>query len=104
MSVTGIGVKAMPETAASSETTTLDLIVGLLPELDEEFESTGRRFFDRLCEALCRLASLERAGLVVYDEARRLVVLVGSHGVDPELRPQIFGTLDETPIAQVALA
>jgi signal transduction histidine kinase len=94
----------VPETAASSETTTLDLIVGLLPELDEEFESTGRRFFDRLCEALCRLASLERAGLVVYDEARRLVVLVGSHGVDPELRPQIFGTLDETPIAQVALA
>jgi integrase len=64
----------MPDTPASSETTALDLIVGLLPELDEDFESTGRRFFDRLCEALCRLASLERAGLVLYDEARRLVV------------------------------
>jgi signal transduction histidine kinase len=75
-----------------------------VPELEGEFESTGSHFFDRLCEALCRLASLERAGLLLYDAARRLVVPVGSHGVDPELLSQIYGTLDETPIAQVALS
>jgi signal transduction histidine kinase len=87
-----------------NETNSLDVIAGLLPELDDEFESTGSAFFDRLCEAVCRLASLERAGLVLYDEARRLVVPVGSHGVDPAVLSQIYGTLDETPMARTALA
>jgi signal transduction histidine kinase len=86
------------------ETNSLDVIAGLLPELDDEFESTGSAFFDRLCEAACRLASLERAGLVLYDEARRMVVPAGSHGVDPAVLSQIYGTLDETPMARTALA
>jgi signal transduction histidine kinase len=94
----------LAEIAAPSEAKALDVIVGLVPELEDEFESTGTRFFDRLCEALCRLAGLKRAGLLLYDEARRLVVPVGSHGVDRELLSQIYGTLEETPIAQVALA
>jgi signal transduction histidine kinase len=94
----------LAQTAAPSEATALDVIIGLVPELEDEFSSTGTRFFDRLCEALCRLASLQRAGLMLYDEARRLVVPVGSHGVDPELLLEIYGTLEETPIAQVALA
>jgi signal transduction histidine kinase len=94
----------LAQTAAPSEATALDVIVGLVPELEDEFSSTGTRFFDRLCEALCRLASLQRAGLMLYDEARRLVVPVGSHGVDPELLLEIYGTLEETPIAQVALS
>jgi signal transduction histidine kinase len=94
----------LAEIAAPSEAKALDVIVGLVPELEDEFESAGTRFFDRLCEALCRLASLERAGLMLYDEARRLVVPVGSHGVDPDLLSQIYGTLEETPIAQVALS
>ena len=94
----------MAEPAAPSEAKALDVIVGLVPELEDEFGSAGTRFFDRLCEALCRLASLERAGLLLYDEARRLVVPVGSHGVDPELLLEIYGTLEETPIAQVALS
>jgi signal transduction histidine kinase len=94
----------LAQIAAAPEAKALDLIVGLVPEFEDEPESTGTRFFDRLCEALCRLASLQRAGLMLYDEARRMVVPVGSHGVDPELLSQIYGTLDETPIAQVALA
>jgi signal transduction histidine kinase len=92
------------QTAPPSQTKALDLIVGLVPELDEEFESASTRFFDRLCEALCRLARLERAGLMLYDAARKLVVPIGSHGVDPALLSQIYGTLEETPIAQRALA
>jgi signal transduction histidine kinase len=94
----------LAQPAVQSEAKALDVIVGLVPELEDEFESTGTRFFDRLCEALCRLASLDRAGLLLYDSARRLVVPVGSHGVDPDLLSQIYGTLDETPIAQVALS
>jgi signal transduction histidine kinase len=80
------------------------VIAGLLPELDGELEAAGTRYFDRLCEALCRLASLQRAGLMLYDDARKLVLPAGSHGVDPALLSQIYGTLDETPIAQRALA
>jgi signal transduction histidine kinase len=100
----GVGANTLAEPAAPSEAKALDVIVGLVPELEDEVASTGTRFFDRLCEALCRLASLDRAGLLLYDEARSLVVPVGSHGVDPELLSQLYGTLDETPIAQVALA
>ncbi|MGH2801992.1 MAG: GAF domain-containing sensor histidine kinase, partial [Thermoleophilaceae bacterium] len=42
--------------------------------------------------------------LLLYDEARQLVVPVGSHGLAPEFLTDVYGTLEETPIAQVALS
>jgi signal transduction histidine kinase len=57
-----------------------------------------------VCEALCRLTSLRRAALLLYDPAYRAVLPVGSIGTDPKLVAQIEGTLDETPMAQRALA
>jgi signal transduction histidine kinase len=47
---------------------------------------------------------MERAGLYLYDPTLRLVHAVGVHGVDPSLLSGVEGTLDETPIAQRALA
>jgi len=47
---------------------------------------------------------MERAGLLLYDSASHAVNAVGSHGVDKTLIGQVEGTLDETPIAQRALA
>jgi signal transduction histidine kinase len=47
---------------------------------------------------------MERAGVLLYDSASRAVSAVGSHGVDKALISQVEGTLDETPIAQRALA
>jgi signal transduction histidine kinase len=47
---------------------------------------------------------MERAGVLLYDSASRAVNTVGSHGVDKALIGQVEGTLDETPIAQRALA
>jgi len=47
---------------------------------------------------------MERAGLFLYDSASRAVRPVGSHGVDKTLLDEVEGTLDETPIAQRALA
>jgi signal transduction histidine kinase len=82
----------------------LDVIVELLAELDREVEPSGGAFYDRLCSALCRVASMRRAGLLLYDDARKLVIPVGSHGIRPELLANVYGTLEETPIAQVALA
>jgi signal transduction histidine kinase len=82
----------------------LDTMVELLSGLDAAGGQGGAAFYDRLCEAMCRLTSMERAGLLLYEEARRIVVPAGSHGFDRELVRGVHGTLEETPIAQRALA
>src|SRR5215212_9310319 len=94
----------MQELAPSPGRDALDVIVGLLSELDDEPRSSGSDFYDPLCEALCRLTSMRRAGMMLYDDVRKLVVPVGSHGIEPGLMAQVHGTLEETPVAQRALA
>jgi signal transduction histidine kinase len=69
--------------------------------MDEGGES---RFYDRVCEALCRLTSIERAGLLLYDRARYVARAVGSHGVDRTLIGQLEANLDEAPMARRALS
>ena len=90
----------------SLRTDALDVIVELLAELDTSPAPgpPGGGIYDRLCAALCLLASMERAGLLLYDDARQLVVPVGRHGMEPDLFTEVYGTIEETPIAQVALA
>jgi signal transduction histidine kinase len=94
----------MSDAALSPSMDALDAFVELLSELDDDPESSATDFYDRICEAVCRLTSMDRAGLLLYDDARKLVVPVGSHGVDPGLLSQIYGTLEETPIARRALS
>ena len=89
--------------ALSPRTDALDVLVDLLGSLGGAAGS-GRDFYDRLCDACCRLGSMERAGLFLYDDARQMVVPVGTHGVEPGLFAETYGTLEETPIAQVALS
>ncbi len=79
------------------------MVVELLSGIDGD-GAAGGAFYDRLCEAVCRLTSMERAGLLLYDDVRKLVLPVGSHGVAPGLLTDVYGTLQETPIAQRALA
>jgi signal transduction histidine kinase len=90
--------------APTARTDALDVIVELLTELDQERGSGGPGFYDRLCAALCRVTDMQRASLLLYDEARQLVVPVGSHGIESGILEDIYGTLEETPIAQVALS
>jgi signal transduction histidine kinase len=80
----------------------LDGVVQLLFELDEERGLDD--FYDRICEAVCRQTSMDRAVLFLYDAERKLVLPVGSHGVYREFLAHGYGTLEETPIAQRALA
>jgi signal transduction histidine kinase len=89
--------------AVPARTDALDVIVELLTELDQE-PGSGPGFYDRLCAALCRVTNMKRASLLLYDEARHLVVPVGSHGIESGILEDIYGTLEETPIAQVALS
>jgi signal transduction histidine kinase len=81
----------------------LDVVVRLLFELGDAVADSDP-FHDRICEAVCRLTSLERAVLLLYDSSRRMVLPAGSHGVEPEILAHTYGALEETPIAQSALA
>lgn len=94
----------MADSSAEAQSTEpLDAMVELLAGLDDD-RGDGHGFYDRLCEAMCRLTSMRRAGLLLYQQARRLVVPAGSHGFPQSLVREVHGTLDETPIAQRALA
>lgn len=79
-------------------------MVELLSGLDADGADAPSAFYDPLCEAVCRLTSMQRVVLVLYDDARKLVVPAGSHGIEPDLLADVFGTLEETPLAQRALA
>lgn len=96
-----MGTPGTATTPAAPRAGTVEVLVGLLAELDVATESGV--FYDRVCRAVCTLTSMRRAALLLHDSAYRAVIPMGSHGVDPELVKLIEGTLDETPIAQRAL-
>jgi signal transduction histidine kinase len=81
----------------------LEVFVELLAELDTDTSST--EFYDRICEAICRLTTMRRAAIFMADAGRRRVRVVGSHGTSfaqlATLQPS--PTLISTPIAQRAL-
>src|SRR6201991_5070133 len=87
--------------APAARAGTVDVLVGLLAELDEATESGV--FYDRVCQAVVTLTSMKRAVLLLHDETYKSVIPVGSSGVDVERLKRVGGTLDETPIAQIAL-
>ena len=86
----------------SPQVETLDVFVELFSEI--ESETHPGEFYNRLCEALCRLTTMRRAVLMLYDESLARVVAAGSHGIDQSLLVDVHGTLEETPVAQRALA
>ncbi len=80
------------------------MFVDLLADLDNDNSST--EFYDRICEAICRLTTMRRAAIFMADAGRSRVRVVGSHGTSfsqlATLQPT--PTLISTPIAQRALA
>ena len=63
----------------------LELFVGVLSQAEGEGPSSGGdAVYDRLCEAICRLAQMRRAIIFRYDRARRRVRAVGAYGLDLE--------------------
>jgi signal transduction histidine kinase len=80
----------------------LELFVGVLSQ-ENGGTSAGEEFYDRLCDAVCRLARMRRAIIFRYDSARRRVRAVGSHGVDLEQFAEAHVTVESAPIAARAL-
>lgn len=85
-------------------TAQLDVVVELMSQIDSAAEGASRDFYDSLSEGVCRLTSMTRVILLLYDDARKLVLPVGSHGIDADLLADVHGTLEETPVAQRALS
>src|SRR5437763_3570275 len=79
----------------------LEVFVELLAELDTDTSST--EFYDRICEAICRLTTMRRAAIFMADPGRRRVRAVGAHGTSIAQLAALRPTLVNTPIAQRAL-
>jgi signal transduction histidine kinase len=81
----------------------LEVFVELLADLDTDTTST--EFYDRICEAICRLTTMRRAAIFMADFGRRRVQVVGSYGTSfSELATlQPTPTLISAPIARRAL-
>jgi signal transduction histidine kinase len=82
-------------------TDALDLIVRLLTET--ETAPPTSEFYGRLCEALCRLTSMERAVLFLYDSTRQRVTAMGAHELELDDFTGINVTVEDAPIAVQAL-
>ena len=80
----------------------LELFVEVLTE-SERGTSSGEDFYDRLCEAVCRLARMRRAIIFRYDTARRRVRAAGAYGLDLEQFAGAHVTVESSPIAAESL-
>ena len=81
----------------------LELFVEVLSQSERD-PSAGEGFYDKLCQAVCRLARMRRAVIFRYDPARRRVRAAGAHGLDLQQFADAHVTVESAPIAARALA
>jgi signal transduction histidine kinase len=79
----------------------LETFVELLTRVDRNDSSDA--FYSSLCEAVCRLTSMDRAVIFRYDELRRRVRAAGAFGLDLALFRGANVTAESAPIARLAL-
>jgi signal transduction histidine kinase len=80
----------------------LETFVELLTRVEADGSSDS--FYSSLCEAVCRLTSMDRAVIFRYDEAHRRVRAAGAYGLDLERFTHSRVTVESAPIARQALA
>jgi signal transduction histidine kinase len=79
----------------------LELFIEVLSSGDDAVR--GERFYDHLCEAVCRLAGMRRAVIFRYDPARRRVRAAGAFGMNIEPFEAAHVTVESLPITAQAL-
>ncbi len=79
----------------------LELFVEVLSQSER---AAGEDFYDRLCEAVCRLARMRRAVIFRYDNAVHRVRAAGAHGVELEQFASAHVTVESSRIAATALS
>ncbi len=78
----------------------LELFVEVLSQSED---ASGDVFYDRLCEAVCRLAHMRRALIFRYDSARRRVRAAGAYGLSLAPFANAHVTVESAPIAAQSL-
>lgn len=95
---------------ASATVEALELFVEVLSQSDAatagpaDQSRAGDAFFNRLCEAVCRLARMRRAVIFHYDDGRRRVRAAGAHRLDLRQFADVHVTVESSPLAAAALS
>jgi signal transduction histidine kinase len=79
----------------------IETFVELLTRSEDDGSSDA--FYSSLCEAVCRLTSMDRAIIFRYDEARRRVRAAGAYGISLDHFTNSHITVESAPIARQAL-
>jgi GAF domain-containing protein len=87
--------------AAEPAIDALDTVVELLARVEDDASSDA--FYNRLCEATCRMGGMDRAVIFRYDEARRRVRASGGYGIPLDSFVGAHVTVESAPIARRAL-
>ncbi len=90
-----------PPTEPTVRIDALETFVELLSRVEADGSSDA--FYSSLCEAVCRLTSMDRAVIFRYDEARRRVRAAGAYGIDLDRFTRPHVTVESAPIARQAL-
>jgi signal transduction histidine kinase len=80
----------------------LELFVEVLSESEPD-DTPRDGFYDRLCEAVCRLARMRRAVIFRYDNARRRVHAAGAHGLELQQFAGAHVTVESLPVTAESL-
>src|SRR3954447_12466289 len=80
----------------------LETFVDLLAQ--GQADGSGGDFYNPPCGATCRVASMDRAVIFRYDDARRRVRAAGAYGIELDLFENAHLTVESAPIARQALA
>ncbi|HYB26709.1 MAG TPA: GAF domain-containing protein [Solirubrobacteraceae bacterium] len=81
----------------------LELFVEVLSQSEDGGAPSDDVFYDRLCDAVCRLAHMRRALIFRYDNALRRVRAAGAHGLNLEQFADAHVTVESAPIAAQSL-
>jgi signal transduction histidine kinase len=90
-------------TATARSEVGVDALELFVEVLSQSGDATGDMFYDRLCEAVCRLAHMRRALIFRYDSGRRRVRAAGAHGLSLEKFADAHVTVETAPIAAQSL-
>ena len=80
----------------------LELFVEVLAQSEHD-STSGDGFYDRLCQAVCRLARMRRAAIFRYDSSSRRVRAAGAYNLDIEQFAGVHVTVESAPIAAKSL-
>src|SRR5690242_14011023 len=89
--------------AAARSEVGVDALELFVEVLSQSEDVTGDVFYNRLCEAVCRLAHMRRALIFRYDSALRRVRAAGAHGMSREQFADAYVTVESAPIAAQSL-